>query len=436
MGKRKQKHTWAFQVMEELVSQTSMWNYEASAGFRPQDGQEEAFLMDNMPEEVYQEYLEEARTDCHKELHRAKDGKVGGGKRQSPKDLLAGTGILAGTGKRVSPILVAAMKGVEEMVEKIIESYPVAIRDVDQDGKNVVLLAVENRQPHIYHLLHQRLFASTNSSPSQVVSVNQIKAAFKRVDKDGNGVRHLVAKPSPNRPRLISGAFLQMLWEIQWYQLAGDFKYLTTLDRSPWNEQFIKRSMPRHFFARLNNKGQTAKEVFIDTHEELNKEARKWLNTTSKSCSVIAALTATAAFSTVTTVPDQVEGNLTLTVFALASLTALFFSIASLIVFLAIIIYDYEEAKRVRKELIFALNALILSIASMLISFFSSLSLDLKGHLKHVADFHAYAIPSCLLMTVFIIVFLPIYEYVIISLTFRVPLRTYQRHVSLISSME
>ena len=37
-------------------------------------------------------------------------------------------------------ILIAAKNGITEMVEKIIEIYPVAMYDVDKDQKNIVLL--------------------------------------------------------------------------------------------------------------------------------------------------------------------------------------------------------------------------------------------------------------------------------------------------------
>ena len=47
----------------------------------------------------------------------------------------------------------AAKNGITEMVKKILESYPVAIYDVDKDKKNIVLVAVENKQPHVYELL-------------------------------------------------------------------------------------------------------------------------------------------------------------------------------------------------------------------------------------------------------------------------------------------
>ena len=39
------------------------------------------------------------------------------------------------------------------MVEKILELFPVAIYDVDKDGKNILLVTVENRHLEVYKLL-------------------------------------------------------------------------------------------------------------------------------------------------------------------------------------------------------------------------------------------------------------------------------------------
>lgn len=68
--------------------------------------------------------------------------------------------------------------------------------------------------------------------------------------------------------------------------------------------QFVKESMPRNFFALYNKKGETPEEVLTKTHKELMKSVGDWLNKTSESCSVVAALIATAA-----TVPGGVEQN-------------------------------------------------------------------------------------------------------------------------------
>lgn len=47
----------------------------------------------------------------------------------------------------------AVKNGITEIVEKILDKFPVAVHDVDSQNKNVVLLVVKNRQPHVYKLL-------------------------------------------------------------------------------------------------------------------------------------------------------------------------------------------------------------------------------------------------------------------------------------------
>lgn len=56
-----------------------------------------------------------------------------------------------------APMLVAARNGIVEMVEKILQVFPMTILDRDQEDKNIVLLAVENRQSNIYHLFSSLL---------------------------------------------------------------------------------------------------------------------------------------------------------------------------------------------------------------------------------------------------------------------------------------
>lgn len=110
--------------------------------------------------------------------------------------------------------------------------------------------------------------------------------------------------------------------------------------------QFVKNSMPLHFFPRYNLKGQTSRDIFSETHEKLAKEGGDWLTNTSESCSVVAALIATVAFATSATVPGGVKsesGTPTLQnepafgIFAISSLVALCFSVTSVVMFLAIL---------------------------------------------------------------------------------------------------
>ncbi|KAK2991132.1 hypothetical protein RJ640_029425 [Escallonia rubra] len=86
-----------------------------------------------------------------------------------------------GMGMQETPILIAAKNGITEMVQKILEHFPAAINDVNLDKKNVVLLAVENRQPHVYQLL-LKWSRSTMKD-----------AVLRTVDKDGNSASHLAA---------------------------------------------------------------------------------------------------------------------------------------------------------------------------------------------------------------------------------------------------
>ena len=114
--------------------------------------------------------------------------------------------------KQHTPILIAAKMGVTEMVEKILDEFPVAIQDVDIDNKNIVLLAVEYRQPQVYDLLLHRKILKEN--------------VFRQLDKDGNSALHLAAQCKEQRPWLIAGVAFQMQWEIKWYKVKYMYVYV------------------------------------------------------------------------------------------------------------------------------------------------------------------------------------------------------------------
>lgn len=93
------------------------------------------------------------------------------------------------------------------MVEKILELFPVAIHEMNEEKKNIVLLAVEHRQPHVYQLLLKR---------------NVLKETiFRKVDNKENSALHLAAKLGDYKPWLIPGAALQMQWEIRWFEVIN-----------------------------------------------------------------------------------------------------------------------------------------------------------------------------------------------------------------------
>ena len=104
-------------------------------------------------------------------------------------------------------ILIAAKNGIIEMVKETLENYPEAMNEVDEKQKNIVLLTVEYKQPHVYELL--LLLKQRNKLEENL---------FYEVDSDGNSALHLAArKANFNWP--VPGDASQMQWEIRWYEV-------------------------------------------------------------------------------------------------------------------------------------------------------------------------------------------------------------------------
>ncbi|CAN1149533.1 hypothetical protein LINPERHAP2_LOCUS17074 [Linum perenne] len=257
---------------------------------------------------------------------------------------------------RETPILIAAKMGVKEMVQRILETFPVAIHDLDCNNKNVVLFV------------------------------------FGKVDVDGNSALHLAATFGDSRPWLIPGAGLQMQWELKWYK-------------------YVKQSMPPNFFPRYNKRGYTPKQILAETHNQLAKNGSEWLTKTSESCSVVAALIATVAFAGSATVPggtreDTGEPVLVaaFNVFAITSLVALCLSVTSLVTFLTILTSRFEHrdfAKTLPRTLIWGLTTLFLSITAMLVSFCAAHFYILEDSLR-MFSYPVYA-ATCLPVTIFLL---------------------------------
>ncbi|XP_054790709.1 uncharacterized protein LOC129296114 [Prosopis cineraria] len=258
-----------------------------------------------------------------------------------------------------TPLLVAAKYGVLEIVKKIMADIPSAIHDINHRGQNVLHVAVEYRQPHIFRLLrHQRFWDNLLGG----------------VDFDGNTVLHLAAKSveSLSLPGLSYGSgALQLQRLIKWYE-------------------HVKSLVPPRAVSLLNKKGETPGQIFIGQHKELVKTSGEWLNRTSESCSVVAALVVGVSFATSSTLPggnDDKTGKPTLDgrpvfeLFALAALIALCFSVVALIMFLSILTSQKQPTdfkKKLPVKLFIALSSLFVSIVSMFASFCAAHSFVLE----------------------------------------------------------
>ncbi|KAJ8634966.1 hypothetical protein MRB53_009233 [Persea americana] len=198
------------------------------------------------------------------------------------------------------------------------------------------------------------------------------------------------------------------------------------------NGVFVRKTMPHYICTTHRNKGgMTSVEVFNEAHKTMLKEGVKWLTNTAQSCSVVAALVATVAYASATTVPGGVENGIPLlrntyafSIFTISSLVALCLSVTSLTMFLSILtsrneISDFHH--NLPMKLIMGLSSLFISIAAMLVSFCGGHFFDLAGHLQHTA-FPIYAV-TCLPVSIYAATQFPLYFDLIKSIIITVPKR-------------
>ncbi|XP_028769167.1 uncharacterized protein LOC114726664 [Neltuma alba] len=375
--RKKENHTWSVQIVEQLLGHASMYEYEDD-GRNPEE------------DERYPKQWSDADGIPRVSI-KPSNTENNGNDEQNPKRRTTET-----------PILVAAKNGVMEIIEKIVELFPVAINDMNEDKKNIVLLAVEFRQPYVYEFLLKKAIYK--------------ESLFHQMDKDGNSALHLAATLREHKPWLIPGEALQMQWELKWYK-------------------FVNKPMPPDFFVRYNNKNETPDVVFTNTHKDLTKTASEWLNKTSESCSVVAALIATVAFATAATVPGGfipetgepiLEDRREFQLFAISSLMALGFSITALVMFLSILTSRFQEQdfnKDLPRKLMIGLTSLFVSIASMLVSFCAGHFFVLKDTLHHLA-LPLYVV-TCLPVTLFVLAQFPLYLDLLWAIFKHVPQRSY-----------
>ncbi|KHN06919.1 hypothetical protein glysoja_032762, partial [Glycine soja] len=186
-----------------------------------------------------------------------------------------------------------------------------------------------------------------------------VSVIFGKVDNEGNNAFHLAAELGDYKPWLIPDEALQMHWEIKWYL--------------------------------------TPRDILSETHKDLVRSGGEWLKKTAGSCSLVAALIATVAFSTSTTIPGNfkddtgaptLEDRPEFKAFAIASLIARCCSVTSLVLFLSILTSRYQEHdfdSSLPRKLILGLTSLFMSIISTMVCFCAGHFFVLKDKLKSVA---------------------------------------------------
>lgn len=71
--------------------------------------------------------------------------------------------------------------------------------------------------------------------------------------------------------------------------------------------QKVEKLVKSDFFRLFNHKNQTAQQLFDKNYSKLHEDSKKWLEETSKNCTIVAVLIATVAFTAAYTVPGGIK---------------------------------------------------------------------------------------------------------------------------------
>ena len=104
-------------------------------------------------------------------------------------------------------VLEATRQNEVDVVKRIVRYFPNAFWSASEDGHNVIQHAVINHSEKIYNLLYE---------------MSEHKNVYKTSkDSSGNNLLHLAARLAPaEKLNLISGAALQIQYELQWYKVG------------------------------------------------------------------------------------------------------------------------------------------------------------------------------------------------------------------------
>lgn len=142
--------------------------------------------------------------------------------------------------------------------------------------------------------------------------------------------------------------------------------------------------MPASYRYKRNTAGKTPRELFTLEHQDMLKEAEKWMKKNASYGLIVATLIVTVVFPAAFTLPHGNETNhlnTALTALAITNAIAMGLSTLSMILFVYILISRYAEVNFISslpKSFRFGLILLVLSLLFLLISFGLVTYVDLK----------------------------------------------------------
>ncbi|KAL7225322.1 hypothetical protein ACSBR1_020661 [Camellia fascicularis] len=110
-----------------------------------------------------------------------------------------------------NPLIEETKDGIYELVIQILKEFPPAAYGYDENGKNILYIAVEQKDRILYNYFMEKIISK--------------KDILADVNNEGNTILHL-ATSLRTTPRVLHGCLNQMAWDICWFTiLIPHFSY-------------------------------------------------------------------------------------------------------------------------------------------------------------------------------------------------------------------
>ncbi|XP_068322090.1 uncharacterized protein [Pyrus communis] len=259
-----------------------------------------------------------------------------------------------------TPLLIATITGFSTIVKEILEQHPQTAELVNENERNILHLAIKNRQKDILDLIQ--------SEPKLMSRLN------KRIDHNGNTILHQAADRtyySIAVSQKVIGPAMELQKELLW-------------------KQRIKELLPPHYIMHHNDNDQTAEELFNAGHDDLLKSAQDWVKETAQSCSTVAVLVATVVFAAAYAIPGGnneqsgrpvFENNPLFLLFTSMDVLAIACSLSSVAFFLSVLSSPLEYpnfVKSIPRKVMIGFVFLFVSMATTMLAFAATILLLIR----------------------------------------------------------
>ncbi|CAK9169126.1 unnamed protein product [Ilex paraguariensis] len=198
------------------------------------------------------------------------------------------------------PLIQAATFGILELVTAILEKNPEAADSFDENGRNILHIAVEQKHRFLYEYLMSSLAYKDRMLAD--------------IDNRGNTILHLascVENPATSNSRIIDVA---SQWRVDYH--VGTIRTkrgsVEVVNQMSWDVLWFKRvkhDIYPHLWHLRNMDGMTAEELFEENRSSLREEAEKAAKHVSANLIFVAILIGTVNFAALFTVPGGFNQN-------------------------------------------------------------------------------------------------------------------------------